>query len=593
MTSFLQTMLQALEKATLRLKRNESLKRAVYESDDIAQKIHRSTAAACLKRGQEAQSALEQTVAQLEEYHRDVSFTDVQHFDPTCFLKECGQQTALDELVKDGDQGSTEGALRVGETVKNLMRKTKDNQGHLKKFLADGLQSIDKACTLLQETSLNSDQWASVPDSLLMLIGEVLDQEQVAALLEEHHETIKRMQFNADELTEQQQQAVVDGDMKLSETLYFKKITVQEAMVEVFNKAYTLLDVHGDEAFVTPLKRVHEVHNRVTSEMSAIMQKNDAVKSKVEGDLQRLNDHKKQLQDSDNSIASQYQSFVRENDRHLKENASGVIQCYEAIAELERKLEQLSRDRSDLVQRRIAAVDAEARRRADIANFFTFYNQQCKLLEATLQTCEVAEEVSDIFDEMLCNGCNALEQTMRDVDASIEDERMKLHETRLSHFRDLYLTLGELQFKKERNLEELEKKISHVHIQQELAMETFNPKAKEFSEMKKSLSKVKDEMNSQLAVLEEKATLHIEAFKPTEVALIESGKSFVHPVEELTKRNEMRQQKLLEYHTLMSQDEDTAPPEEIEAELRQLEEQRKSMPRKKPLTPASPTRPSS
>eukprot|EP00658_Telonema_sp_P-2_P012615 TRINITY_DN14803_c0_g1_i2.p1 TRINITY_DN14803_c0_g1~~TRINITY_DN14803_c0_g1_i2.p1 ORF type:complete len:310 (+),score=102.73 TRINITY_DN14803_c0_g1_i2:91-930(+) len=170
----------------------------------------------------------------------------------------------------------------------------------------------------------------------------------------------------------------------------------------------------------------------------------------------------------------------------------------------------------------------------------------------TLASCEVADEVTDLMDEFVCSACNAMERHLRCVQADVEKHRMSSHELRLEHFRGMYLTLGELQYKKERNLEEIDKKIAHTHMQQDLMMETLNPRAKEFAQAKKELMKVRDEMESQIEVINEKAVLQIEAFKPTEVLLLEAGKDFVHPVHELQQRNQARQQKLLQYHKLMS-----------------------------------------
>jgi hypothetical protein len=231
------------------------------------------------------------------------------------------------------------------------------------------------------------------------------------------------------------------------------------------------------------------------------------------------------------------------------------------------------------VDRQIAAVEKERRRLVDVANFAKFQSQHEAVLKATLQNAEAAEEVTDIFDEMLCNSCNQLEQHLRLVEESVETARLKTHESRLAHFRNLYLTLGDLQYKKERNLEELDKKIAHTHIQQELAMETFNPKAKEFSQMKKDLVKVREEMETQLTTLQQKSVLHIEAFKPTEVALTNSGKTFLHPVEELDRMNRNRQAKLIEYHKLMGSDEQNVEPAD---ELQAIEDLRNQMQPRKP-----------
>lgn len=63
---------------------------------------------------------------------------------------------------------------------------------------------------------------------------------------------------------------------------------------------------------------------------------------------------------------------------------------------------------------------------------------------------------------------------------------------------------------------------------------------------------VKQDMESQLGVLRDRARLSIKWFEPTERALIEAGREFTHPVEELQRINDTRNQKLIEYHELMS-----------------------------------------
>lgn len=44
--------------------------------------------------------------------------------------------------------------------------------------------------------------------------------------------------------------------------------------------------------------------------------------------------------------------------------------------------------------------------------------------------------------------------------------KLAVHEEYLQSFRSMYLTIGDLQYKKERNMEELDKKIQTAHIQQ-------------------------------------------------------------------------------------------------------------------------------
>eukprot|EP00662_Eupelagonemidae_sp_cell21_P009067 gene9067-6027_t len=115
----------------------------------------------------------------------------------------------------------------------------------------------------------------------------------------------------------------------------------------------------------------------------------------------------------------------------------------------------------------------------------------------------------------------------------------------------MYLTLGDLQYKKEANIQALEEKIQVASMQQEMYMESLNPKAKEYSQLKRDLGKMKGELEQQVDQIREKAVLYIEAFKPTEHALIEAGRHFRHPVEQLKENNQNRKHKLVAYHQLV------------------------------------------
>ena len=59
---------------------------------------------------------------------------------------------------------------------------------------------------------------------------------------------------------------------------------------------------------------------------------------------------------------------------------------------------------------------------------------------------------------------------MRDVEKEIEAKKIEVHEEYLDSFRSMYLTIGDLHYKKERNMEELDKKIQLAHIQQVLCV---------------------------------------------------------------------------------------------------------------------------
>lgn len=512
----------------------------------------------------------------------------------------CQLSVPMEKLTKHSDVGDVAALLKASEQFKKI----KGQKGFagikalgeaIPLLMAQGEQSLEKCAAVLDGSKLRSDEWAAVTGDVFSLVGAVVDQPHLAALTEEHLEQIKRMLFAAEELETQQQQAVVDGEMKLSELLYFKKITLQESMVEIFKKVFEIIEAHQEECFVRPLKEVHSVHNKTNDRISEMIKAHEKLKKDAQEDLRRLKMTSLSLKNDDANISKQFSAYVASNNALLEANSKKQDQCFEAIQKLEKIIEELATERIGLVAERVAAIKKEQRRGADVAGYESFARDRTQLLVATLQTCEAADEATDLMDEFICNTCNAVEQHLRAVEADVEKRRADAHEMRLSHFRGLYLTLGELQYKKERNLEEIDKKIAHTHIQQDIAMDTLDPKAKEFAQLKKELIAVREDMESQLGVIQEKAQLQIEYFKPTEVALIEAGKDFKHPVAELEERLQVRQQRMLEYKRLMSPA-DAAEEEEggdeggdgsafAESELLKIEQARAALQPRKPKTP--------
>jgi hypothetical protein len=89
-----------------------------------------------------------------------------------------------------------------------------------------------------------------------------------------------------------------------------------------------------------------------------------------------------------------------------------------------------------------------------------------------------------------------------------------------------------------------------ANLQQELAMDSFDPKAKEFSLMKIEIDHCRASVRAEIDELKRKAQLYIEAFKPTEKLLDIEGVRFVHPVHELAVLNKERSNRLNAYFSL-------------------------------------------
>lgn len=561
-----------------------ALRRACDDVAEAARRTIRGSHLTTAKKRVEFREICKSLDDRIKEFMDQCDVKERQPASFSAFYDACGLQLSAKELVNPQTRCKLEPLGRFFDNVNGLCKNKRfalvKPGSPISNFIDQALKGIDKCRTILSETNLDSGVWGDIPSTLLALVDECISQSRAGDVVEELREQLKRLTFAAEECAEHQQQAVIDGDMKQTEVLYFKRIGIQESMVEIFNKIYAALDQHHADCFVQPMKKVHEVHSRTSNDVSRVMKTQEGLKNRILQDLRSLQETQLQSRNSNTDCQAQYQRFLEECSKSLDANQKHHDQCLAAIEELEKRLVVLGEERIQIVSRQLETIEKEKRRVADYQNFNAFVQQHTAALQLTMQNAEAAEEVTDIFDEVLCAGCNQVEQYLRDVEHEVEKERSDTHDERLKHFRGLYLTLGDLQYKKERNLEELDKKIAQTHIQQEMAMETFNPKAKEFSQMKKELIKVREEMEAQLDLLGQKATLHIEAFKPTEVALVESGKRFVHPVQELEQMNRAREQKLLEYHNLMSAEEGAEPA--VAAELEAIEHMKSQMQPRKP-----------
>jgi len=157
-----------------------------------------------------------------------------------------------------------------------------------------------------------------------------------------------------------------------------------------------------------------------------------------------------------------------------------------------------------------------------------------------------------------------------------------VHKEYLEAFRRLYKTLGQLVYKKEKRLEEIDRNIRTTHIQLEFAIETFDPNAKKHSDTKKDLYKLRTQVEEELEMLKDKMATALEAFGPTEDALIQAGIDFMHPAEEVEDSNLNRRAKLVEYRAHLAKQEEVKIAAERE-ELKRVKSIQEQQFRGKPI----------
>lgn len=244
------------------------------------------------------------------------------------------------------------------------------------------------------------------------------------------------------------------------------------------------------------------------------------------------------------------------SERFIRDNLDKQDECWRKIQDLERQLQKLGTERFEEVKRRIEENDREEKRRVEYQQFLEVVSSHKKLLELTVYNADLASRVIGLVEEMIAEACSAIKARHDRTVADLSDLRLEQNKEYLEFFRMLYLTLGNLIYKKEKKLEELDRNIRMTHIQLEFCIETFDPSAKRHSDAKKQLYMVRAQTEDELTMLKDKQSRAQEQFQPVEEALVAAGIDFQHPADEQNEEILNRRSKMVEYRAHLSKQEE-------------------------------------
>jgi hypothetical protein len=280
------------------------------------------------------------------------------------------------------------------------------------------------------------------------------------------------------------------------------------------------------------------------------------LKQRCEEDLKHLHDTIQKADLEDAEAMKRFMGQKDKSDKFVRENLEKQDDSWRKIQELERQLQKLGTERFEEVKRRIEENDREEQRKVEYQQFLDVCGQHKKLLELTVYNCDLAIRCIGIVEELVAEGCSAIKSRYDKTNQELAELRLSVHKEYLEAFRRLYKTLGQLVYKKEKRLEEIDRNIRTTHIQLEFSIETFDPNAKRHSDNKKDLYKLRGQVEEELEMLKDKMAQSLEAFAPTEDALMQAGVEFVHPAEEVEDNNLGRRSKMVEYRAHLAKQEE-------------------------------------
>jgi hypothetical protein len=542
-----------LEAARKQKIHNLKLKTACLENEEYIQDLHVSDWSETQK--QKLQGSHEKAAELLVSVESGTKWNLTAAYDIQKLMRVCGLEMSVRELYKPEDKPQFMDVVALKKNLQEL--KQHRNKTRIVSFtgtIDQGLAKLEKVEEELRRSQLDATELAQVPVAILKNLEECMNVTVVQSALMGNEEQIRQQLASIDKAKDIRNVALSDGEMAIAEEQFYIKAQLLERLVELVRDKFRIIGQTDNENRI--FAKIHEVQKKAFQETSAMKDAKRRLKQRCEEDLKHLHDA---IQKADLEDAEAMKRFMAQKDKSekfIRENLEKQDESWRKIQEQERLLQKLGTERFEEVKRRIEENDREEKRKVEYQQFLDVVSQHKKLLELSVYNCDLAIRCIGIIEELVAEGCSAIKARYDKTNQELADLRLQVHQEYLDAFRRLYKTLGQLVYKKEKRLEDIDRNIRTTHIQLEFSIETFDPNAKKHSDQKKDLYKLRSQVEEELEMLKDKMAQSLEQFGPTEDALTQAGIDFTHPAEELEDSNVQRRSKMVEYRAHLAKQEE-------------------------------------
>lgn len=464
--------------------------------------------------------------------------------------------------------------LDIVQQSANLQKLRQDHSNKelynvFKATVENGGRRLERTEKEIKNSQLDATDMARLPDTLFIQLDHVLSAPTIQMELQDTEEKLEHRLFKLEETKDARAQALDDGEMQLAEKKYYNVVEIYEEVLELVLEKLATIDKAKKENDVFDKVRA-QYQSKAADEAAALKEAKEKLKSRCEYDLKKIFSLKERVDAVEQQTVNKLAEERKRSDKLLAENAMQQEVTWAKIEELERELERLESERYIEVKKRVLDKDKDEHRRMEYEKFCTVVDNHAQLLDLTIRNCDTSVHCTNLVAEFVNSGFNTLANHLSKTDSEHSELLAETHKQHLEMFRGLYLSLGELAHKKDKRIEEIDRAIQQSHIQQELAAETLNPNAKKYSDAKKELLRVRDDVDEDLNELKEKAQLALNNFAISEKALHDLGVDFIHPTVEQQEQELETKAKMVEYKAIAIGHVDTVP---IRAELESIKSQ--------------------
>lgn len=435
-----------------------------------------------------------------------------------------------------------------------------------KLVLENGIRRMERLVKEFGSSQLDATPVVRVSDNLLVQLDHILAQPPMEHILRDVNDTLSALSTKQKDCMNVRDQAHDDGEMNVAESETYRLADLSEELADSQVEKIRILSRSLEENIVSSAVR-DRYSKQAADDANKIETESLDLKNRCEMDLAKLYQLRKQVEEAEEQMCDRTDRERVSSDVRLSDISRRQQEAWDQIAALTKQIRQLETDRHAEVKKRVEDKVKDESRKNEFRAFISVAHAKAVDYDRTIKNCDTNIHCCKLMAEFLQSGFFTIQKTLAARNEQLRDALLEARKGHLQVFRSLLFTLGDLGYKKERRMEELGQQIQAAHIQQEMCNDSLNPNAKKFSDLKKELLRVRDELELEIRDIRDRQSASLEKYNPTEKALNEAAVPHQHPMEDLEERMLNMRTKMVGYKAMALGHVSSAP---LKAELDSL-----------------------
>uniref|UniRef100_A0A7S4CVR6 Paraflagellar rod protein n=1 Tax=Eutreptiella gymnastica TaxID=73025 RepID=A0A7S4CVR6_9EUGL len=454
-------------------------------------------------------------------------------YDETQLLIDLDQELSAQQL-----EAVCSGEVLELQNAEYALKRLCSLQNDYSDALRTGLTQIHKKLQRVIQNAADDKSNLSEIGGLLTLqiqhLESILSRHSLREMVAVVDDEIAQVTNRVDDCDIKSREALEAGESALGEGYYHTKFEHLEQLRALTESKSELIRAElqwMDKTVREAMDKRQSAHHQIRS----VNARYSNMARRVQQDLTQLEDGMKDRGAVQTASLEDRQAMLADSEAWLRKNQQKQDDAWSKLCTLEVEMCNLAKDRMRELQRRWELTECWRDQVGSEVPYTTFYKDRLKMVARSKKAITTAEwccaQIQEISKSLAETTKRALESQRTLSTGPLEDKADLDH---FHTFRRLYLGLGDLIFKKEKVVGEVERAAMQSHVHLEFCKDTFDPMAKEHKEEIELHQRTVTALEQEIAVLRRQMQTALDMVRPVEARIKTKGLDLgLHPVDEL------------------------------------------------------------